>query len=83
MDSANSCIVNFVSWNMKSLSHPEKRKKGLNHVQQLKVDIVFLHEMHLRTCWANPTTSVLVLVIKILKVPSKSIFLQNSSFHIN
>lgn len=39
--------VNFVSWNVKSLNHPVKRKKVVTHLKQLKTDIAFLQETHL------------------------------------
>ncbi len=41
------CNINFVSWNVKSLNHPVKRKKVLLHLKQLKVGIAFLQETHL------------------------------------
>ncbi len=41
--------VNFLSWNVKSLNHPVKRKKVFTHLKQLKPEIAFLHETHLRT----------------------------------
>jgi len=43
------CLVNFVSWNVKSLNHPVKRKRVLTHLNHLKADIAFLQETHLRT----------------------------------
>lgn len=46
--SAN-CDVPFVSWNVKSLNHPVKRKKVLTYLSKLKVGIAFLQETHLRT----------------------------------
>ena len=45
----DGCSVNFVSWNVKSLNHPVKRKKVLSHLKQLNVDIAFLQETHLLT----------------------------------
>ncbi|KAM7402819.1 hypothetical protein PAMP_018030 [Pampus punctatissimus] len=42
------CSVQFVSWNVKSLNHPVKRKKVLVHLNNLKTDIAFLQETHLR-----------------------------------
>lgn len=41
--------VNFVRWNVKSLNHPVKRKKLFTHLKELKIDIAFLQETHLRT----------------------------------
>uniref|UniRef100_A0A3B3HQU1 Reverse transcriptase domain-containing protein n=1 Tax=Oryzias latipes TaxID=8090 RepID=A0A3B3HQU1_ORYLA len=43
------CPVNFVSWNVKSLNHPLKRRKVLSHLEQLNTDIAFLQETHLNT----------------------------------
>ncbi len=55
------CSVNFMSWNVKSLNHPVKRKKVFAHLKQLKVDIAYLQETHLcttdlfrlRGCWTG------------------------------
>lgn len=44
------CPVNIISWNVKSLNHPVKRKKFLSHLSQLNVGIAFLQETHLRIC---------------------------------
>ena len=52
---------NFVSWNVKGLNHPVKRKKIFPHLKQLKTDIVFLQETYvhssdnsrLKACWAG------------------------------
>ena len=38
------CPVNFVSWNVKSLNHPVKRKKVLSHLNQFNVGIAFLQD---------------------------------------
>lgn len=46
--SANSDVT-FVSWNVKSLNHPTKRKKVLIHLRKLKAGIAFLQETHLQT----------------------------------
>ena len=43
------CDLTFVSWNVKSLNHPTKRKKVLTHFIKLKAGIAFLQETHLRT----------------------------------
>ena len=40
---SKGCLVNLVSWNVKSLNHPEKRRKVFTHLQQLKIE-----ETHLR-----------------------------------
>lgn len=42
------CMINFISWNVKSLNHPVKRKKVLLHLDYLKADIAFLQETHLQ-----------------------------------
>ena len=44
----SGCLVNFVSWNVKSLNHPLKRSKVFAHLKQLKADVTFLQETHLR-----------------------------------
>ena len=44
-----NCDVTFISWNVKSLNHPVKRKKVLSHLGKLNVGIAFLQETHLRT----------------------------------
>lgn len=41
--------VNFMSWNVKSLNHPIKRKRVFTHLKQLNTDIAFLQETHIRT----------------------------------
>lgn len=46
---SSGCIVNFVSWNVKSLNHPVKNRRVLTHLSHLKADIAFLQETHLRT----------------------------------
>uniref|UniRef100_A0AAR2JJG4 Uncharacterized protein n=1 Tax=Pygocentrus nattereri TaxID=42514 RepID=A0AAR2JJG4_PYGNA len=43
------CLVNFISWNVKSLNHPVKRKKVLRDLKYLKAHTAFLKETHLRT----------------------------------
>lgn len=40
--------VRFTSWNVKGLNGPVKRGKILSHIKNLKTDIVFLQETHLR-----------------------------------
>lgn len=40
--------LNIVSWNVKGLNHPIKRRKVFSHLKQLKTDIVFLQETHVR-----------------------------------
>lgn len=41
-------MINFVSWNVKSLNHHVKWKKVLLHLDYMKADIAFLQETHLR-----------------------------------
>ena len=36
-------LVNFASWNVKSLNHPMKCRKVLTYLNHLKADIAFLH----------------------------------------
>lgn len=48
------------SFHISAHNHPGQQKKVLTHVQQLKVHIVFFHEMHFCTFWANPTTSSVI-----------------------
>lgn len=40
--------VRFTSWNVKGLNGPVKRGKILSHIKNLKTDIAFLQETHLR-----------------------------------
>ena len=40
--------VNFLSWNVKGLNSPVKRNKVFSHIHQLKADIMFLQETHLK-----------------------------------
>lgn len=40
--------LNLISWNVKGLNHPVKRKKVLTHLKHLKTGIAFLQETHLR-----------------------------------
>lgn len=40
--------LNFVSWNVKGLNHPVKRKKTLVHLKHRRAGITFLQEIHLR-----------------------------------
>ena len=44
--------LKFVSWNVKGLNHPVKRRKVFSHIKQLKADIAFLQETHIR-CFDN------------------------------
>lgn len=39
--------LNFVSWNVKGLNHPVKRRKVLSHIKQYKAAVVFLQETHI------------------------------------
>lgn len=49
VNKSEGCRVTFVSWNVKSLNHPVKRKKVISHLNQLNVGIAFLQETHLTT----------------------------------
>lgn len=40
--------LKLVSWNVKGLNHPVKRKKVFSHLKQLKTEIAFLQETHIR-----------------------------------
>ena len=40
--------ISFASWNVKGLNSPVKRSKILTHLKNLKADIIFLQETHLR-----------------------------------
>ncbi len=46
---SGGCQVTLVSWNVKSLNHPVKRKKVISHLNQLNVGIAFLQETHSST----------------------------------
>jgi exonuclease III len=48
-DVSGTCQINLVSWNVKSLNHPVKRRKVLSHLKELNADIAFLQETHLNT----------------------------------
>lgn len=37
----------FLSWNVKGINNSIKRQQVMSHLQQFKVDIAFLQEMHL------------------------------------
>lgn len=41
--------LNVMTWNVKGLNHPIKRKKVFTHLKQFNPDIVFLQETHLRS----------------------------------
>lgn len=41
--------LRFLSWNVKGLNHPVKRNRVLAHLRQLKAEVAFLQETHLRT----------------------------------
>ncbi len=43
-----NCDISFVSWNVKGLNHPVKRKKALVHLKHLRAGIAFLQETHFR-----------------------------------
>ena len=40
--------VKFISWNVKGLNGPVKRGRIFSHLKNLKTDIAFLQETHLR-----------------------------------
>lgn len=40
--------VRFLSWNVKGLNGPVKRTRIFSHLKQLKTDVLFLQETHLR-----------------------------------
>jgi len=44
VNKSGGCQVTFVSWNVKPLNYPVKRKKVLSHLNQLNVGIAFLQE---------------------------------------
>lgn len=73
---ANGCSVKLVSWNVKSLNHPVKRKKVFTHLKDLKTDIAFFQETHLsvsdhcrlRSKWVGQTFhSDLNLILEVLR----------------
>lgn len=39
---------NFVTWNVKGMNHPVKRKKVLTHLKNLSAGIAFIQETHLK-----------------------------------
>ena len=41
--------LNVVTWNVKGLNHPVKKKKVFTHLKQFNPDITFLQETHLRS----------------------------------
>lgn len=40
--------VRFLCWNVKGLNGPVKRTRIFSHLKQLKTDVLFLQETHLR-----------------------------------
>lgn len=40
--------LNIISWNVKGLNHPVKRKKVMTHLKQFNAGIAFLQETHLK-----------------------------------
>lgn len=46
--SVNGRNINFVSWNVKGMNNTVKASKVITHLQELKGDICFLQETHLR-----------------------------------
>lgn len=53
--------LTFVSWNVKGLNHPVKRKKVFSRLRQLRSGVIFLQETHLKDqdhwrlkkCWSG------------------------------
>lgn len=41
--------INIITWNVKGLNNPIKRKKVLTHLKNKNADIVFIQETHLKT----------------------------------
>ena len=44
----NDLSLRFLSWNVKGMNRPVKRSRVFSHLKQLRVDIAFLQETHLR-----------------------------------
>ena len=42
--------IRFVSWNVRGLGGPVKRSRVFSHLKDLKTDIAFLQETHMRIC---------------------------------
>lgn len=40
--------LRFLSWNIKGMNSPVKRSRVFSHLKQLRVDVAFLQESHLR-----------------------------------
>lgn len=40
--------IDLVTWNVKGLNHPIKRKKVLTHLKNMGADIAFIQETHLK-----------------------------------
>ena len=49
LSSAMNRHLGLVSWNVKGLNHPVKRRKVFSHLKQLKAEIAFLQETHIRS----------------------------------
>ena len=42
--------IRFTSWNVRGLGGPVKRARVLSHLKDMKTDVAFLQETHLRVC---------------------------------
>lgn len=43
------CSLDIVTWNVKGLNHPVKRKKVPTHLKNVGAFIAFIQESHLKT----------------------------------
>ena len=41
--------LKLLSWNVKGLNHPIKRRKVFSHLKHLKTEVTFLQETHIRS----------------------------------
>lgn len=44
-----ACSLDIITWNVKGLNHPVKRKKALTHLKNMGAGIAFIQETHLKT----------------------------------
>lgn len=44
-----ACSFDIVTWNVKGLNHPVKRKRALTHLRNLSAGIAFVQETHLKS----------------------------------
>ena len=42
--------IRFLSWNVNGLGGPVKRSRVFSHIKDMKADIAFLQETHMRVC---------------------------------